>query len=236
MNHLRVAGAAVLLLLLNGACGGKPAVSEEASSAPAPTDDPAEDLDDSSPPIEAADEEARVRDEFRLEDWPNADSRLWLQLSEPGQLEFSQTAFEEAATRADVDALRFDGEHLIVRVGPVGEWYAHDTLYLLVSRKSHELVAAGSYAYSDVRSFGGWASLSGKVVVDSSSPPESGRFRCRIELTEVYEPPPEEADAPSRSDSPLNGIIEVATVTDSDGLRLDLESFGVSFEADAEGD
>ncbi len=159
-------------------------------------------------------------DGLRLKGWPNEDSRWRLHLAQPDMLTIDTGAVDHKQPPEEFDALRFDADWLIVRVGPVGVWYPNQTIYFLIATATNEIRAVGGYLYSDMGG-GGWGTIYGSARSDSSMTAESGRVRCSYSITTNGE-----GGTPN-----FVGSFEVATDARSESLRRDLESFGVQFPA-----
>jgi|GEM_PF-2756708 len=203
---------ALALLAILAACGGRPSPIPESPAA----------REEEGTEVGAEPEAAPVHS---LEDgslppaWPDDESRLRLAGAEAGRLELARDAVDTSGPPAEGDLVRVDEAHIVLRVGPVGEWYANDTLYVLIDAATHEPLRAGVYGHSDMGGLGGWYDLRGRLWSDPAVAPGDGRLRCGFDLWAEDEP-----------DEPLfEGWIEIGTRDSSEGLRRDLESFGLKF-------
>lgn len=154
----------------------------------------------------------------RLADWPNEGSRWRLQLAREDVLTFERGSVELADPPPAIDALRFGADWIIVRVGPVGEWYENQTLFFLLRAATHEVHAVGSYLYNDLGG-GAWETIHGTVRTDPALGPQSKRVRCAYSLMSEDE---KEAGA-------LQGSFEISLESNAEALQRELVSFGVEF-------
>jgi len=154
----------------------------------------------------------------RLSDWPSLGSRWQLQTELDGTLEFELGTVEHGDQLQAVEMLSFDESWFIVRIGPVGEWYRNDSVYLLIDVATRAVHAAGVYEYSDLGG-GHWGTANGTVRIDPTFRASDGRVRGALDLFHD-----ESGTTPW-----FQGTFEVSTSAPPGFLRHNLESFGVSF-------
>jgi hypothetical protein len=200
--------------LLATSCGESEAIEIQAKLVQTPTvADPA----DAEPDMQLQ-EVLGEQVTARLQDWPNVGSRFRLQLAAKGSMTFQRGIVQVGPAPNEVDALIFGSDWLIVRVGPVGEWYANQSLYIVFHRYNHEVLAAGHYLYSDMGG-GGWGTIHGQVTTEPGLECEEEPLRCSYSFS---------TDGPGE-DPDLMGSFELPMRVDSESLAHDLKKFGVLF-------